>query len=159
MTLSNIGNENLKWETTGSTSVSLDASLFNNLWNVSVELYSSRTKDLLVNKNLSEIAGLTSYWTNGGELQNKGFNIATNVRLMNRSDFKIDLGLAIGRYKNKVVSLAENSYITDVYGAQILTQQDLRQESFTDTKRREFSVHQRMLRRPVYISKTIPVNT
>lgn len=122
LVLSNIGNENLKWETTGMANLGFDVSMFNNRWNVKAQVYSSNTKDLLIRKPLSEIAGLSYFWSNGGELQNKGFDISTNVRVLNKSDWKLDVGVLIGHYKNIITSLNDGAFVTDVAGAQILTQ-------------------------------------
>lgn len=122
LVLSNIGNENLKWETTGMANLGLDLSMFNNRWNVKALVYSSNTKDLLIRKPLNEIAGLSYFWSNGGELQNKGFDISTNVRVLNQSDWKLDVGASVGHYKNEITSLKDGSFVSDVAGAQILTQ-------------------------------------
>jgi TonB-linked SusC/RagA family outer membrane protein len=120
--LSNIGNPTLKWETTGMAKVGLDFSLFNNRWNVKTEFYTSTTKDLLTQKSLNDIAGLKYYWSNDGELKNTGLEVSTNVRVINGRDWKLDFGASIGHYKNEITSLANGSFITDVAGAQILTQ-------------------------------------
>ncbi|MDD4969102.1 MAG: SusC/RagA family TonB-linked outer membrane protein [Paludibacter sp.] len=122
LVLTNIGNENLKWETTGMSKVGLDLSMFNNRWNIKAELYSSKTSDLLISKPLNETTGLYNFWNNGGDLQNKGFDISTNVRLLNMRNWKLDIGASIGHYKNEITSLNDGSFVTDVYGAQVLTQ-------------------------------------
>lgn len=122
LVLSNIGNEKLKWEETATARVGLDFSMFNNRWSVSSNFYTSKTKDLLTRKKLNEVAGLKYYWSNDGELKNTGFEVATNVRILNTRDITLDFGATIGHYKNEITSLANGSYITDVYGAQVLTQ-------------------------------------
>jgi TonB-linked SusC/RagA family outer membrane protein len=120
--LGNIGNPTLKWETTGMATVGLDFSMFNNRWNVKTEFYTSTTKDLLTQKSLNDIAGLKYYWSNDGELKNTGFEVSTNVRVLNEKNWKLDFGASIGHYKNEITSLANGSFLTDVAGAQILTQ-------------------------------------
>ncbi|NDW18839.1 SusC/RagA family TonB-linked outer membrane protein [Dysgonomonas sp. 216] len=119
--LENIGNEKLKWETTGTARVGLDLSMFDNRWSVSADFYSAKTKDLLTRKKLSEIAGLRYFWSNDGELKNKGFEISTNVRIVNQKDVKLDFGAMIGHYKNEITALGNGSFTTDMYGGQILT--------------------------------------
>ncbi|KAA6301236.1 MAG: TonB-dependent receptor SusC [Candidatus Ordinivivax streblomastigis] len=120
--LGNIGNPNLKWETTGMATAGLDFSMFNNRWNVKAEYYTSTTKDLLTQKQLKDVAGLKYYWSNDGELKNTGFEVSTNVRVVNGRDWKLDFGASIGHYKNEITSLANGSFITEVVGAQVLTQ-------------------------------------
>ncbi len=120
--LSNIGNDKLKWESTTMAKVGLDFSMFNNRWYVRTELYSSKTSDLLTRKSLNEVAGLQYFWDNDGELQNTGYEISTNVRVLNMRDWKLDFGASAGHYKNEIKSLANGSFITNVAGAQILTE-------------------------------------
>jgi TonB-linked SusC/RagA family outer membrane protein len=120
--LENIGNPDLQWETTATTSAGLNFSMFNNRWTMNVNLYSSRTYDLLIQKQLNDIAGVKYYWSNGGELQNNGLEIKTGVRVLNMRNLKLDCEASIGNYKNKIVSLADGSFVSEVAGAQILTQ-------------------------------------
>ena len=121
--LNNLGNSQLKWETTGMATVGLNFSMFNNRWNVKTEYYSSKTKDLLTQKQLNDIAGIGYYWSNDGELKNTGYEVSTNVRVLNNRKLKLDFGASIGHYKNEITSLANGTFITDVAGAQILTQE------------------------------------
>lgn len=119
--LDNLRNDELKWETSYRKKVGLDFSLLNNRLSVKTDFFDSKTKDLLTRKKLQEIAGVKQYWTNDGELQNKGFEIASNVRALNRRNLNLDVGFMLGHYKNKIISLADGFYITDFQGAQILT--------------------------------------
>lgn len=121
LVLDNIGNETLKWETKSTANIGLDMSLLNNRWFLSANFYTSTTKDLLTQKQLKEVAGLEYYWTNDGKLENKGLEVSTNVRVLDLRDWKLDMGASIGHYKNKIKSLGNGSFITDVFGAQILT--------------------------------------
>jgi TonB-linked SusC/RagA family outer membrane protein len=121
LVLDNLRNENLKWETTYRRKVGLDFSLFDNRLSVRTDFFDSNTKDLLTRKRLEEIAGIKYFRTNDGELQNRGFEIASNIRLLNMRRLNLDFGLMVGRYKNKIMSLADGFYVTDFQGAQILT--------------------------------------
>lgn len=122
LVLDNIGNDRMKWETTSTFRVGLDASLFHNRWNFNVDFYTSKTSDLLIRKQLNEVAGLEYFWTNGGDLQNTGVNFSTTVRALDLRDWKLDIGASIGHYKNKVTELGDGSFITDINGAQVLTE-------------------------------------
>ena len=123
--LDNIGNEQLKWEDTYKATVGLDASILNNRWAFGVEYYTSKTKDLLTRKSLNEVAGLNYYWSNEGELENKGYEVSTNIRVLDYPKFKLDLGAVVGHYKNKITSLPNGTFDTDICGAQIRTQEGL----------------------------------
>lgn len=119
--LSGIGNNRLKWETTSTLHAGLDMSMFNDRWQFSVDVYKAKTCDLLVSKTLVEEAGLGTYWSNGGELENSGVNFSTTVRALNTRDWKLDLGASIGHYKNKVTKLDDGDFTTDVCGGSVLT--------------------------------------
>ncbi|MBQ8423463.1 MAG: SusC/RagA family TonB-linked outer membrane protein [Coprobacter sp.] len=121
LALANIGNDKLKWETTATARVGLDMSMFNNRWNLNFDYYFAKTKDLLVQKQLNDVAGLSYFWTNAGDMENRGFNLATSVRAVNYNDWKLDVGFSIGKYKNEVTSLADGDFTTDVCGGTVLT--------------------------------------
>lgn len=122
LVLDNIGNPNLKWETTGTFRAGLDMSMFNNRWSFGFDYYSSVTRDLLVRKQLDEVAGLEYFWSNGGRLKNRGVNFSTSVRAVDLGDWKVDVGASIGHYRNRVESLSDGGFISDIYGAQVLTE-------------------------------------
>lgn len=120
--VANVGNDRLKWETTATMRAGLDMSFFNDRWSLSVDVYKSTTSDLLMHSTLPEEAGLTTYWTNGGKLENIGFNVSTNVRVVNTRDWKLDVGGTIGHYSNELTELNSGSFTTDIIGGQILTE-------------------------------------
>lgn len=120
-TLANIGNDRLKWETTGTVRAGVDASLFNNRLSLSMEGYISNTYNLLMYKQLRDVAGMDSYWTNGGELRNRGLNFSATVRALNYPDWKLDIGASVGMYRNEVTKLDDGDFVTDIAGGQVLT--------------------------------------
>jgi len=122
LVLANIGNSEIQWETTAKSSLGLDAILFNNRLSVTADLYSNKTKDLLFLKSLPEVLGNGYYWGNGGEMSNKGYELSANLKMVNLTGFKWEIGGSIGHYKNRIESLPdEGEYITSLYGADILT--------------------------------------
>lgn len=119
--LANIGNENLKWESTATCRLGVDASMFDNRLTLSVEGYFSNTRDLLMSKPLKDVAGIGNYWSNGGSLRNRGVNFSATVRAIDTRDWKLDVGASVGAYDNKVTSLDDGDLVTDVAGAEVLT--------------------------------------
>lgn len=120
--LANIGNSEIQWETTAKASLGLDVILFNNRLSVTADLYSNKTKDLLFLKSLPEVSGNGYYYGNGGELSNKGLEISANLKLVNFTGFKWEVGASVGHYKNNIESLPDDGeYVTSLYGADILT--------------------------------------
>ena len=121
LTLANIGNDQLKWERMGMLTAGLDMRLLNNRLSVRADYFRSTTQDLLVRKQLREEYGLQSYWTNDGELQNEGFEVALSGRIIDKRDWQLNAGLTVGHYKNKVKSLTDGAFTTDLLGATVLT--------------------------------------
>ncbi len=120
--LANIGNSEIQWETTAKASLGVDAILFNDRLAITADVYSNITKDLLFMKSLPEVLGNGYYWGNGGKLSNKGLELSADMKLINLTGFKWEVGASVGHYKNKIESLPDNSeYITSLYGADILT--------------------------------------
>lgn len=121
LVLSNIGNEQLKWETVSRINVGLDLSMLNNRLALNADFFHSKTKDLLTRKSLNEVAGVQYYWSNDGELKNQGFEIGVNVRAVDTKDFKFNIGATIGHYHNEVTKLADGDFTTDICNGQVLT--------------------------------------
>lgn len=121
LALSGIGNPNIKWETTSKLNVGFDLNLFNERLLLSADLYKNKTNDLLTPKELDYFTGLDSYWLNGGKLENRGFEISMKYKVLNSADFLWEVGASIAHYKNKILSLPDGDYVTNVYGGQLKT--------------------------------------
>lgn len=121
LVLANLGNPRLKWETTVKGNAGMDLSLFNNRFSLSADLFSGNTSDLLVLKQLPSIAGFDYYWSNDGELSNKGYELSANARVLNVGNFRWEVGASMAHYNNELVRLADGDYSTLSHGAEILT--------------------------------------
>lgn len=120
--IGNIGNTTLKWETTNRISWGIDMNLLENRVALSAHFFKSKTDDLLALKQLSFLTGIENNWTNEGSLENNGFDINANIKLLNKRNWQWELGLSVGHYKNKVTQLNAGSLETNLYGATLLTQ-------------------------------------
>jgi len=131
MILSNLANSKIQWETTGRANAGLDMGLFNDRLNVSVDVYSSITSNLLVFKQYQDVAGLNAYWSNEGKLSNKGFEFSANAKLLNLKNLKWEFEFSVGHYVNKITelpldiyntsNLPNGGYTTKVYDGEVLT--------------------------------------
>ena len=117
MQLTNVGNEEIKWESTSKFNVGLQAYFLQNRLGASVNYFIHNTKDLLALKSFENpIGGINNYWTNDGELRNNGFEVGVNGKPIVTKDWRLELGATVGHYKNEVLSLANGDYTTSVYG-------------------------------------------
>lgn len=99
---------NLKWEKTGQTNFGIDASLFDQRVNVSLDLYYSQTHDLLLNVPIPALTGFTSTLTNIGKLENKGLEFSLSTKnFRGKFSWTTDFNLSVNR--NKVLKLGPNN--------------------------------------------------
>ena len=111
--LKNIENSTIQWETTTKYNVALQGSFLKNRLQAGLDLYWHKTDNLLTLKDLHYTSGMTTkYWTNEGSLTNKGFEFNANAVLVNRKNWKWELGASIGHYNNKITSLPSTNKIT-----------------------------------------------
>lgn len=97
----------LKWEKTGQTNFGIDASLFRNRINVGLDIYYSRTHDLLLDVPVPVLTGFTSSLTNIGELENRGVEFTLSTRNF-EGDFAWNTDFNISTNRNKVLKLGAN---------------------------------------------------
>ena len=113
--ISNLPNEDLKWETGQSWGIGVETRLFNR-WNLAVEYYDKRNKDLLFNVYNPLSAGATSTSSaistvsrNIGTISNRGVEIKTDVDIFRNRDWRVNVGAAFDIRKNKVVTLPDQN--------------------------------------------------
>ncbi len=111
MQLTNIGNDEIKWETTTKWNVGFVANMVNNRLSVGADFYIHRTKDLLTLKTFSTpISGINQYWSNGGTLQNKGFEVTLSGKPVSTKDLTLEVGVNVGHYINELKSLPARTF-------------------------------------------------
>jgi TonB-dependent starch-binding outer membrane protein SusC len=87
-------NPDLKWETTTSTNLGLDFSLFNNRVSGSVDIYNKDTKDLLSDVSIAPGANFgINYTKNIGAIKNKGVEFIVNTNPIKTNNLSWDLGM------------------------------------------------------------------
>ena len=117
----NISNPEVQWETVTRRNIGFDAELWRERISLTVDLYNNTTDNLLVQKNIKPISGLSTYWSNDGKLQNNGYEVSLNAKVLNFKNFKFTLGASVAHYSNKILALADGDYKTKIYGAEVLT--------------------------------------
>jgi len=121
---SGIPNPSLQWETNRKFNLGTDIAFMNERAAVSFDFYKSTTKNMLAYENLIAPTGFDNILTNKGSMQNTGWELTANFRVLNSPSFKWDLGFNIGHYKNKVLFVPGNNITTEFAGATILTGND-----------------------------------
>ena len=75
----NLGNENLKWETTTQADIGLDLSFLDNRIDFTMDYYKKNTTNLLLNAKLRPSSGFANDYKNIGSVQNEGFEFSFNT--------------------------------------------------------------------------------
>lgn len=103
----------LKWETSESLGLGLEATLFNR-WNISIEYYNKTNKDLIFDVNLPASAGPNGtdvsrpqIQKNIGSIRNTGVDITTDIDIFRNKDWKVNIGLNFSYNENKVTKLPD----------------------------------------------------
>jgi TonB-linked SusC/RagA family outer membrane protein len=100
-----LGNADLNWETTTSSNIGLDFSVLSSRIMGSVELYKSKTEDVLLRRSIPNITGYSNIWTNLGKMQNVGIEISLNTVNIRKTDFSWETNINFSKYKNKLLDL------------------------------------------------------
>lgn len=101
----NLGNANLNWETTTASNLGVDFGLFGFRVAGTVEVYKTKTKDILLKRNLPQITGYQNVWANLGKMQNVGLDVTLKTRNIKTDDFSWSTDLNFSTYKNKILEL------------------------------------------------------
>ena len=114
-------NSDLKWETSKTTNIGLDAGFLQNMFTISVDAYWKKTYDILMKLPVSTLYGLEAPYQNAGEVTNKGVEMQLGYKL-SKNDFTFNVAANIAYNKNEVTNLHND-------GAEIwLNSYSLRQE-------------------------------
>jgi TonB-dependent starch-binding outer membrane protein SusC len=116
--LSSLGNQNVKWETTTSTNLGIDASLLKDKLLITLDLYNRKTTDMLVPVPLPATQGfIEPPYINIGEMTNKGVDLGITYRGTIAEKVKFDIGANVSAYSNNVDKLGDNALFA-IAGAQ-----------------------------------------
>jgi TonB-linked SusC/RagA family outer membrane protein len=102
------GNELLKWQRTQTSDLGADIGILENALWISARYYYKRTKDLLADINTAPSLGFSSYKSNLGELENKGFELNVRLDLLKKSkDWRLNLTGNLSHNKNRIINISE----------------------------------------------------
>jgi TonB-linked SusC/RagA family outer membrane protein len=107
----NVGNTALKWETNKKLNAGIDASFFKERLNITADIYHNKIEDMLIYEPLYAASGFDYAVSNSGAMQNNGFELMVSGRMINRTNFKWDMGLTYAMNRNKITSLGGNTEI------------------------------------------------
>lgn len=104
-----LGNDNLNWEISNTVNVGLDFALLGNKLSGTIDVFQTKTHDLLLERLLPTSSGFERSYQNVGKTETKGIELGLNGTILERSDFKWKASLSWFTTKEEIVALATGS--------------------------------------------------
>ncbi|TZF86279.1 TonB-dependent receptor (plasmid) [Pedobacter sp. BS3] len=108
ITPTNMGNANLKWESTLQADLGYDISLFKSRVELTIDAYRKTTYDLLLNADLPFATGFSSVYQNIGKIRNQGLEFTLNTVNIRNRNFRWESNFNISFNNNKILELVDN---------------------------------------------------
>ncbi len=103
--LASMANTDLGWETTKVNNLGVDFGFLKNKLSGSVDVYSSNTFNILLQRNIPATSGYSTVWTNIGKVHNQGIEISLNSVNMEKKDFRWESGFIFSLNRNRIDEL------------------------------------------------------
>lgn len=114
ITMNELRNSDLTWETTTQSNIGIDLSVLKNRLTFAIDYYSKYTTNMLMYVALPPGSSTASTITrNEGEMSNKGFEFSVNSRNIDNKNFKWSTDFNISTNKNQLTKLV----LSQVYNA------------------------------------------
>ena len=119
--MSNIGDQNLKWETTQTYDIGLSLRMFDRV-TLDLDYYYSKSSDLILKVPQAPSTGIpgpepveenNELTTNAGKMQNKGFEFTLGVDVIKNREFTWNTNFNITFNQNKVLELIDDILSSD----------------------------------------------
>jgi len=107
-TFARLGNREITWETTTNLNIGLEWSLWRGRLTGSFDFYNKKTTDLLFWLNIPESYGTRGYYSNIGDIRNRGVELTLSGDIVRTKDIVWNLGLNVSHNKGKILKLPES---------------------------------------------------
>lgn len=101
-----LANKELGWEKTTQYNLGVDFQLFDRRLSGTVDVYKSRTTDLIMQRSIPSVTGYTTTFANIGETANRGIDISLTTVNIKNQNFTWSTTLNASWQKDEIVSLS-----------------------------------------------------
>lgn len=108
---SQLENRQLSWERNKTWNVGIDFGFFKNRLNGSIDVYSRKTVDLLLTKQIPQTTGFSSIFTNVGSMKNDGVELLLNYDIISKPDLLWTIGGNVAYNKTTILDLGGDEFI------------------------------------------------
>jgi TonB-linked SusC/RagA family outer membrane protein len=105
-------NPDLRWEKTRSYNAGLDLALWDGRLTGTFDAYRKITGDLIMNKEIAQVNGASTFKINGGEMTNTGIEANVTAAIVRTADWDVGLGVIYAYNKNKLTRANDIKEIT-----------------------------------------------
>ena len=100
-----IATPDLTWEKVHQFDLGFDLGFFNSRLSLGVDLFWKKTTDALLRQTTTSYLGNVGYWTNAGEVSNKGVDVNVTAQILQTKDLQWTSSLNFSYLKNEVTKL------------------------------------------------------
>jgi len=114
---SQIGNDQLKWETSKKTDIGLDAAFVDNKYKFTFDYFINNQDGLILNAPTPPSFGIpgNSIAKNIGKLKNWGYEFSFDISVLNTKDIKLSVDGNLSLVKNEIIELVNHQDIIQTY--------------------------------------------
>lgn len=114
--ISQVGNPNLRWESSKKADIGFDATLLDNKFNVVVDYFNNNIDNMILSAPVLSTVGVpnSSVYTNIGNMRNRGIELTLNTSPVVTKNFKWSTSINYTRIWNKVMSLVSSNKNADI---------------------------------------------
>lgn len=102
---SSMGNSDLAWEKTVAENYGLDFGLFKSILSGSLNVYTTRTSGILLERSIPQLTGNSSVWSNIGQMENHGYEVSLKSANIRRPNFTWNTGVNFSLNRNEITQL------------------------------------------------------
>lgn len=113
-----LANPALRWEKSNTVEVGADMGFFDNRVYTSLSYYNRVTDDKIASVLLPTSSGISSIRTNNGSMRNRGVELESTIKVIQKKDLKWEIGLNGAWVKNTVLKLPFNGNENNRQGGQ-----------------------------------------
>lgn len=115
-----IANKELSYENIYQLTLGVDLALWGSRVKSTVDLFNSRTENMLVLTPMKSYLGYSFRPENGGEMKNKGYELSATVRIIDGRNFKWDVNTNYTKLENQIAALNGSELITAIEGGEVI---------------------------------------
>lgn len=108
-----LSNPEITWERTFQYNGGIDISLFRSAVNLSVDVYQSKTDQLLLQQSAMGFTGAPKAWNNIGRVQNNGVEVEITTNNIRKRNFKWTTSANLSANRNKILELGEEAFLSN----------------------------------------------